>query len=86
MSYWLVWPIGIALWVGLGWAEFGVLETRALRTNDPNKPTLSRFTYTVFTKFPLSIMLAGLVIGYFFGTINTHILWHWCPPGSVSGG
>jgi hypothetical protein len=87
MNYWYVWPIGIGLWLALGWAEFGMIEGRALSDKaTKNQITLSMFVYTVFTKFPLSVMITGLGIGYFAGVLSTHFLWHWCPPGSISAG
>lgn len=87
MDYWYIWSIGIVLWLALGWAEFGVLEGRALSAKaTKNQITLSMFVYTIFTKFPLSVMIAGLGIGYFAGVLSTHFLWHWCPPGSISAG
>lgn len=86
MSYWIVWPVGIALWLALGWAEFAYLEKRGLFPTRKNQITLSMFCYTVASKFPLSVFWAGLMIGEFLGTLSTHFLWHWCPPGSLSAG
>lgn len=87
MNYWLVWPVGIAIWLVIGWVCFGFFEYEALR-HDARKDqiTLSMFLYTVGSKFPLSILAAGLLIGLFIGALGTHLLWHWCPPGSVVGG
>jgi hypothetical protein len=87
LNYWLVWPIGIAAWLALGWSAFAWFEAKALR-HDARKDqiTLSFFLYTVGSKFPLSILMAGLLIGMFFGILGTHVLWHYCPPGSISGG
>jgi uncharacterized membrane protein len=86
MSYWILWPVGIVLWLALGWAEFAYLEKRGLMPTRKNQITLSLFCYTVASKFPLSVFWAGLMIGLFFGTLSTHFLWHWCPPGSTSAG
>lgn len=87
MSYWYVWPIGIVLWLLLGWGEFAYFESRALKKDaKPNQITLSMFMWTIAQKFPLSLFLAGLGIGLFFGILSTHVAWHWCPPGSVSAG
>lgn len=87
MSYWLVWPLGIALWLALGWIAFAWFESRAL-AHDARKDqiTLSFFLYTIGSKFPLSILLVGFLVGLFFGILGTHVLWHYCPPGSISGG
>lgn len=87
MSYWIVWPAGIAIWLALGWGAFAFFEARGLR-HDARKDqiTLSMFCYTIGSKFPLSILLGGLMIGLFWGILATHLLWHWCPPGSVSAG
>lgn len=84
---WIVWPVGTALWLALGWWEFGKIEARALSAKaGKSQITLSMFLYTIATKFPLSVFLGGLLIGLFFGMLSTHVLWHWCPPGSVSAG
>lgn len=87
MNYWLVWPIGIGIWLIVGWAAFAWFEGRALRHDArKNQVTLSMFLYTIGSKFPLSIFIAGLLIGLFIGGLATHLEWHWCPPGSVDGG
>jgi hypothetical protein len=87
MNYWLVWPIGITIWVALGWAAFAYFEAKALRHDARNDQiTLSMFCYTIGSKFPLSILLAGLFIGLFIGALGVHFLWHWCPSGSISAG
>ena len=87
MSYWIVWPLGIAIWLVLGWGVFAIFEAKALK-HDARKEqiTLSMFLYTVGSKFPLSILFAGLIIGIFVGGLGVHVLWHWCPEGSVSTG
>lgn len=86
MNYWYVWPIGIAIWLAVGWIDFAIFEKHGLAPTRPNQITLSLFCYTVAAKFPLAIFWAGLMIGLFFGTLSTHFLWHWCPPGSISAG
>jgi hypothetical protein len=87
MNYWILWPVGIAAWLLLGWAEFGVIEGRALSAKaKPNQITLSMLVYTVASKFPLALATACLALGYFWGALLTHFLWHWCPPGSISAG
>lgn len=87
MSYWLVWPTGIVVWLAAGWGVFAYFEAKALQ-HDARKDqiTLSMFLYTIGSKFPLSILMAGMAIGFFCGVLGTHLLWHWCPPGSISGG
>jgi hypothetical protein len=87
MSYWLVWPVGIVIWLLVGWSTFAYFEAKALSHGArKDQITLSFFLYTIGSKFPLSILLAGLLIGTFIGILGTHVLWHYCPPGSVSGG
>ena len=87
MSYWFIWPIGIVIWLALGWGAFAWFESKALR-HDARKDqiTLSFFLYTIGSKFPLAIFLGGLLIGLFIGILATHLEWHWCPPGSISAG
>jgi hypothetical protein len=87
MSYWYVWPIGIAIWLLAGWAEFSWHESRALRKDaGKNQITLSMFCYTIISKFPLALFLGGLMVGLFWGIFMTHLTWHWCPAGSASSG
>jgi hypothetical protein len=87
LDYWYVWPIGIAIWLVLGWAFFAYFEYQALKKN-PAKDhiSLSMFFYTVFTKFPLAILLVGFICGMFFGGLGVHFLWHWCPGGGAGVG
>lgn len=86
-DYWYVWPIGIVIWLILGWSFFALFEYKALQSNaSKNEVTLSMFCYTVFSKFPLMILLVGFVCGMFFGGLGVHFLWHWCPVGSLSAG
>lgn len=87
MNYWVVWPVGITLWLALGWGAFAVFEGRALRHDHrADQVTLSMWCYTIGSKFPLSILLAGFLLGAFFGGLGVHFFWHWCPPGSISAG
>ena len=84
-NQWIIWPAGIALWLALGCIGFAFFEARGLRHGArKDQITLSMFLYTIGSVFPLSILLAGLVIGTFIGGLGVHVLWHWCPPGSVS--
>lgn len=85
-NYWILWPVGIIVWLASGWAVFGIFETKALKSTDPSKPTLSRFIYTLSTRFPLAMALGCAAVGMFFGILWTHFYWHWCPIGSVSAG
>lgn len=72
----------VLLWTGWLLAivvTFAVFETYALVRH---KLTLSRYTYNISASWPLSIFLLGLLAG----GLAVHFFWHWCPPGSVSGG
>lgn len=86
MSYWIIWPIGIACWIGLGFAEFGVLERNALKSSDANKPTLSYFIFYVTSKFPLAAIIGAFITGGIMWGLAVHFWWHFCPPGSLSAG
>lgn len=87
LNFWWIWPIAIALWLFLGWAEFGVFESWALSAKAKgNQITLSMFVYTVATKFPLAAIIGVSAVAFFFGILYTHFFWHWCPPGSISAG
>jgi len=81
----LPWLIGIPVWLMIGCAAFAYFEWKGLRY-PTRHDTLSLFLYRVGSKFPLSIFLGGLLIGLFLGAVATHLLWHWCPPGSISTG
>lgn len=87
MNEWIVWPVGLFLYSAAGWVLFAFFERYGM--NHPkNKDaiTLSMFCYTVGSKFPLSILASGVIIGSFLGGLGVHFFWHWCPPGSVSTG
>lgn len=87
MSYWLLWPLGIATWLAVGWATFSVFEARGIRHNNlGGYITLSYFVYRVTKAWPPSIFLIGLFVGLFWGGLSVHFWWHWCPAGSVSVG
>lgn len=87
MSDYLIWAIGIASWLALGWLAFAYFEDRAIRNSgDPNRHTLSNAVYTLGKDFPLSIFVLGLVVGLFWGALAVHFYWHWCPAGSISAG
>lgn len=85
-NYWYVWPIGIALWLVVGFAEFGVIERKALASKDANQPTLSYFVFYVTSKFPLAAILGAFVTGGIMWGLAVHFWWHYCPPGSLSAG
>lgn len=88
VNFWYLWPIGIVLWVGLGFVEFGVVEKRGLksRQGDTTHPTLSFFIFYITTKFPLAAILGAFVTGGIMWGLAVHFWWHWCPPGSISAG
>lgn len=85
-NYWIVWPVGILIWLVIGWAEFGYFESNAILHPSSSRVTLSYFVYYLSTKFPLSIFWGGVLVGAFFGSLSVHFFWHFCPPGSVSAG
>jgi len=60
---------------------FAVFESIAFK-HPQRQNTLSMAIYTIGSKWPLSIFLMGM----FAGGLAVHFFWHWCPPGSVSGG
>lgn len=62
-------------------AFFAYFEARAFR-HPERQNTLSRFIYNIGSQWPLSIWLMGA----FAGGLATHFFWHFCPPGSISGG
>src|SRR6185437_3845320 len=89
MIYWLIWPIGITLWLAIGWTAFFYFEAKGLHNKHESVTgyiTLSYFIYTLTKKMPLLIFLIGLAVGLFWGGLAVHLWAHWCPPGSVSTG
>lgn len=64
---WIIWAAVIVI-------SFAVLETYAFK-HPERENTLSRFVWTVGQKWPLSIMLFGMV----FGGLAVHFYWNWCP-------
>lgn len=85
-NYWIVWPVGILLWLLIGWVEFGYFETKALTQPSDKRITLSYFIFYVTSKFPLATFWGGVLVGAFFGSLSVHFWWHYCPPGSLSAG
>ena len=75
----MYWPW--VLWGAALVASFAVLEARAFRHPERQR-TLSRAIYEIGAKWPLSIWLGGLITG----GLAVHFFWHFCPPGSISGG
>jgi len=74
---WLWWFVWFPLAVG----SFALIEGFALKHPD-RQWTLSRTIATVGARFPLSIaMLSGLFCG-----LLVHFYWHFCPPGTITGG
>jgi hypothetical protein len=60
---------------------FVYFERRAF--NHPQRQsTLSRFIYTIGSRWPLSIF----IMGQFSGGLAVHFFWHFCPAGSVTFG
>lgn len=85
MSDWIVWPVGVLLWLILGCALFFWRELPGLR-GEPGRVTLSFAVWTLWQKFPLSILWLWANLFMFLGGLTVHFFWHWCPPGSLTGG
>lgn len=87
MSDWILWPVVIIVWVAIGVAVFFAIEIPALRSHDTGgRVTLSLAVWTLWEKFPLSILWLWANLFMFIGGLTVHLFWHWCPPGSISGG
>jgi hypothetical protein len=73
----LPWVIGAACML----VFFTFFESYAF--NHPTRVnSLSRSMFNLGSKFPLSIMFFGMLVG----GLGVHFYWHWCPPGSNSYG
>lgn len=87
MIYWLIWPLGLSIWLAIGWAAFAYFEAKGLRHDSTaGYITLSYFVYRVTSAWPPSIFLLGNGVGLFWGGLMVHFWWHWCPVGSTSIG
>ena len=53
---------------------FTVLEAYAFK-HPERENTLSRFVWSVGQKWPLSLVLWGMLIG----GLSVHFFWNWCP-------
>lgn len=67
------------VWAGLSAVVFALLERRALQGHGI---TLSMTVWRISKAFLPVIFLMGMMAG----GLAVHFWWHWCPPGSVSGG
>jgi hypothetical protein len=67
---WWAWPVWLLLIV----VSFSVLEGIAFEYA-ADGPTLSRFIWTIGQKWPLSLVLYGML----FGGLAVHFFWNWDP-------
>lgn len=62
------------LWLAAFAVSFAILERYAF--NHPTREnTLSRFIWTVGQKWPVSLVLYGMLVG----GLAVHFYWNWCP-------
>lgn len=73
---WIYWPSALAF---IAFVLFAIPEYFAIKKNGP---TFSLFMYTLARRWPLWTFFWGVLVG----GLAVHFNWHWCPPGSVSGG
>ena len=66
------WPWIVGVVIMLGW--FAYYEAAAFAHPDRFN-TLSRFVWTIGQKWPLSLVLWGMLIG----GLSVHFFWNWCP-------
>jgi hypothetical protein len=64
---WIIWLLVIVV-------SFTFLEAYAFK-HPERENTLSRFVWSVGQKWPLSLVLWGMLIG----GLSTHFFWNWCP-------
>ena len=59
---------------------FSFFEWRAFKHPD-RENTLSRFVWSVGQKWPLSLVLWGMIVG----GLSVHFFWNWCPALMLPG-
>lgn len=64
---WVLWLLALII-------SFAVLEGYAFKHPERSN-TLSRFVWSVGQKWPLSLVLFGMI----FGGLAVHFYWNWCP-------
>lgn len=64
---WTLWLIAIVV-------SFAIFEVRAFKFPE-RQDTLSRFIWNIGQKWPLSLVLFGML----FGGLAVHFYWNWCP-------
>ena len=75
-DYWTIWLLLIVV-------SFTFLEAYAFK-HPERQFTLSRFVWNIGQKWPLSLVLWGMLIG----GLSVHFFWNWCPalmPSGVGG-
>jgi uncharacterized integral membrane protein len=79
MNDFITWTLFLVAFV----LVFGVFEARALRhPENSDRVTLSRYIWTLGQKWPLTLVLWGLIVG----GLSVHFFWNWCPAlGSTNG-
>lgn len=70
---WIIWLLVIVV-------SFTVLEAYAFK-HPERENTLSRFVWTVGQKWPLSLVLWGMLIG----GLSVHFYWNWNPACQLPG-
>jgi hypothetical protein len=73
---WALWFLAIVV-------SFSILEGYAFK-HPSRLNTLSRCVWTIGQKWPLSLVLYGMV----FGGLAVHFFWNWCPqfmPAGIGG-
>lgn len=87
MNLWIIWPLGITLWLTIGWVVFSIFEYLGIKHDDTKGYiTLSYFVWRVTQAWPPSMFLLGFSVGGFWCGLAVHFWWHWCPAGSISVG
>jgi hypothetical protein len=70
---WVIWLLLVVL-------SFTVLEAYSFR-HPERMNTLSRFIWNIGQKWPLSLVLYGML----FGGLAVHFFWNWCPAVMAPG-